>query len=162
MKIRSIRLNDVRRFTAPVLIDGIGDGINVLCEPNEHGKSTVFDAVQALCFQPHRSQAKEVRALKPHAGGAPEVAMEVETEGGVFRIEKRWLSRAKAEVRQGGRLIAQADEAEAWIDRLVGGGDGSPSGLLWVRQGATLFDKAEQAASLATRRDLLSSVTSRR
>ena len=79
MKIRAITLNNVRRFTDPAQVTGIGDGINVLSEPNEHGKSTLFDAIQALFFKPFGSRDKEVAALRPHAGGAPEVTIEVET-----------------------------------------------------------------------------------
>lgn len=159
MKILSIRLGNVRRFTTPVAVEGIGDGVNVLCEPNETGKSTVFDALQALFFVAHRSQTKPVKSLRPHAGGAPEVAVEIETADGQFRIEKRWLTSQHARVWQGHRLVAQADEAEAWIARLLGGeGDGGPSGLLWVRQGDTRFDPKDNGA-LEARRDLMSSVT---
>ncbi|MFD1809502.1 hypothetical protein ACFSHQ_19640 [Gemmobacter lanyuensis] len=62
--------------------------------------------------------------------------VEVELPEGRFRISKRWLGRAQAQVQDAsGRLIAQADEAEAWIDRLMGGDLAGPSGLLWVRQG---------------------------
>ncbi|WP_102107954.1 AAA family ATPase [Oceaniglobus roseus] len=162
MKLRAITLNNVRRFTAPTGLTGIGDGLNVLCEPNEHGKSTLFDAVQALFFKAHGANDKEIKALKPHAGGAPEVTVEVETDAGTFTIAKRWTSRPAATVRQAGRLVAQADEAEAWIARLVGGTSGGPSGLVWVRQGMTGLtggSNREQAAALEARRDLMSSVS---
>ena len=93
MKLRAITLDNVRRFTSPAGVSGIGDGLNVLCEPNEHGKSTLFDAIQALFFKAHGANDKEIKALKPHAGGAPEVTVEVETEAGIFTIAKRWTSR---------------------------------------------------------------------
>ncbi|MCB1343406.1 MAG: chromosome segregation protein SMC [Pseudooceanicola sp.] len=162
MKLRAITLENVRRFTSAVRIEGLADGVNVLCEPNEHGKSTLFDALQAVFFKPHRSQDGDVKRLRPHAGGAPEVTVEVETSEGRFTIAKRWLSRPMATVHQGGRLVAQADAAEDWIARQVGGGDGGPSGLVWVRQGLTGLDgagKKEQETGLAARRDLMSSVT---
>lgn len=162
MKLRSVTLKDVRRFTDPVRIDGIGDGVNVLCAPNEFGKSTVFDALRALFFVPHGSTKKDIKHLRPHAGGSPEVSVEVETADGRFRISKRWFGKAEAKVVRNGLLIAQADEAEVWISRLLGGGDGGPSGLLWVRQGLLGLsdgEKTEQTAALEARRDLLSSVT---
>jgi hypothetical protein len=163
MRLRSITLNDIRRFTAPVAISGIGPGLNVLCAPNENGKSTLFDALQAVFFTPHRSKGKEIKALKPHAGGAPEVTVEIDTPEGRFRIFKRWSSRETAEVWQGDRLLAKADEAEAWIARLThGSGDGGPAGLLWVRQGLTRFDHdraKDLDATKSTRRDLMTSVT---
>ena len=60
MKIRSITLDNIRRFTDPVRMGEIGDGLNVLCGPNEQGKSTLFDAIRALFFKPHGSRDKQV------------------------------------------------------------------------------------------------------
>ncbi|NIY99861.1 AAA family ATPase, partial [Salipiger sp. HF18] len=137
MRLRSIRLENVRRFTSPVLIEGITDGLNVLSEPNESGKSTLFDAIQALFFIPHGSKNREIASLRPHAGGAPEVAVEIETDAGRFTVAKRWFSKPAATVHQGSRLVAQSDEAEAWLADLLGGAEGGPSGLIWVRQGLT-------------------------
>lgn len=162
MRLRSITLTNVRRFTDTARIEGLSDGLNVLCKPNEFGKSTLFDALQAVFFKAHTSSNKDVKALRPHAGGAPEVVVEVETDDGLFVITKRWMSKPAAKIEQDGRLIAQADEAESWIGRLLGGGDGGPSGLLWVRQGLTTLSegsKKEKEAALEARRDLLSSVT---
>lgn len=163
MRLVSIALNDVRRFTDPVRISNIGPGLNVLSTPNENGKSTLFDALQAVFFAPHRSNGKDIKALKPHAGGAPEVTVEVDIPEGRFRIFKRWSSKPAAEVWQGDRLVAKADEAEAWIAKLTtSGGEGGPAGLLWVRQGMTHLDHdtaKENQSTLTTRRDLMSSVT---
>jgi hypothetical protein len=163
MRLVAITLNDVRCFASPVRIGGIGSGLNVLSAPNENGKSTLFDALHAVFFMPHRSKGKEIKALKPHAGGAPEVSVEIDTGDGRFRIFKRWTSRETAEVWQGDRLVAKADEAEAWIAGLTtSGGEGGPAGLLWVRQGMTQLDHdraKENQTTLSTRRDLMSSVT---
>ncbi len=162
MKLRAITLENVRRFTAPVRVADIGDGLNVLSEPNEHGKSTLFDAIQALFFKPHGSRDRDITALRPHAGGAPCVTVEVETGDGVFAISKQWLSKPSATVTRNGNLVAQADQAEAWIADRLGGGAGDPSGLVWVRQGMTgltLASKKEEESALEARRDLLSSVT---
>lgn len=85
MKLRSITLTNVRRFTgAPVTLDGLGDGLNVVAAPNEAGKSTFFEALEALLFTPHRSGAAEARSLCPYASGGPEVAAEVELARGGF------------------------------------------------------------------------------
>ncbi|SNX67713.1 DNA repair exonuclease SbcCD ATPase subunit [Cereibacter ovatus] len=165
MKLRSVSLANVRRFAGRrATIDAIGDGITVLAEPNEFGKSTFFDALHALFFERHRSRAKAVMALQPHSGSAPEVGADLDLPEGRFRIEKRWLGRPFARITDAaGRLIAQEDEAEAWIDRLSGGGLLGPSGLLWVRQGVLGLEPegaggAERDRLLASRRDLLSSV----
>jgi DNA repair exonuclease SbcCD ATPase subunit len=168
MKLRAIELTNVRRFAGKrARLGGIGDGITVLSEPNEFGKSTFFDALHALFFERHTSRNAEIKTLQPHAGGGPEVAVEVELRDGRYRIAKRWLARPHAQVTDAtGRLIAQADEAEAWIDRLMAGGLAGPSGLLWVRQGLlglepegnTADEKRARETGLAARRDLLSSV----
>ena len=55
MKIRAIELTNIRRFAGQTArIDDIGDGVTVLSEPNEFGKSTFFDALHALFFERHR------------------------------------------------------------------------------------------------------------
>ncbi len=161
MKLRRIAVNNLRRFTSPVEITGLADGLNVLGAPNEQGKSTLFDGLQALFFLPHGGRPREINALRPHAGGAPEVLAEVETSEGRFTIAKRWLSRPRALIHQEGRLIAQADAAEAWIARLAAADAGGPAGLLWVRQGLTALSdgsKKELDTQREARRDLLSSV----
>lgn len=167
MRLRSVELANLRRFAGQrATLDGIGDGIAVLSEPNEFGKSTFLDALQALFFEKHRRNSDLTRSLRPHAGGAPEAAARIELPQGQFRIEKRWLARPTARILDAaGRLVAQDDEAEAWIDALLGGGLAGPSGLLWVRQGVTGLDpegggtaRADREAAQAVRRDLLSSV----
>ena len=168
MKLRAIELTNIRRFAGrSARLSGIGDGITVLCEPNEFGKSTFFDALQAVFFERHGSRNAVIKSLQPHAGGAPEVGVEIDLPEGRFRIVKRWLQRPQAQVFDAsGRLVAQADEAEAWIDRIIGAGLHGPSGLLWVRQGlmgvepdgSGTEDRRERERGLSTRRDLLSSV----
>lgn len=168
MKLRSLSLSNVRRFAGTTAaVRPIADGITVIAAPNEHGKSTFFDALQALFFLPHGSQATEARALRAYSGGSPEVGAEIETEAGRFHVEKRFFSGRHARVTDlgTGRLIAQDDAAEAWIGRTIAGG-GGPAGLLWVRQGVLALDppgrsaaeKSERTDMLAARRDLLSSV----
>jgi DNA repair exonuclease SbcCD ATPase subunit len=163
MRLRAIELTNIRRFAGRrARLAGIGDGVTVLSEPNEFGKSTFFDALHAAFFEKHNSRNAAIKALQPHAGGAPEVAVEVELPEGRFRIAKRWIGKPQAQVSDAsGRLIAQADEAEAWIDRLMGGGLAGPSGLLWVRQGLMGLesdDKKDRERDLSARRDLMSSV----
>ena len=72
-------------------MEDIGDGLNVLAAPNEAGKSTLFDGLQALLFSKSGSTAKEIRQLQPYAGGWPHIVADVEWDGGRYRIEKRFL-----------------------------------------------------------------------
>jgi DNA repair exonuclease SbcCD ATPase subunit len=168
VKLRAIELVNVRRFAGQrARLAGLGDGLTVLCEPNESGKSTFFDALRALFFEKHRGNRKSIQLLKPHAGGAPEVSAVIEVEGARFTLAKRWITRPTAMVTDAmGRLIAQEDEAEAWIARLTGAGLAGPSGLLWVRQGVSDLEPSgksdaetsERDRLRATRRNLMSSV----
>ena len=160
MKLCSIRLENLRRFTDPVEITGIGPGLNVLAAPNEQGKSTIFDALHALFFKDAKAWDKEIRGLVPHAGGDPRVEVEVDHEGARYRIAKQFFKTSgKGEVRiwREGTLLHQADAAEAWLKALIKPPkEDGPSGLLWVRQGLTSFEDAKE--TLSARRDLLSSV----
>jgi hypothetical protein len=168
MKLRAIELTNIRRYAGrSARLSDIGDGITVLCEANEFGKSTFFDALHAVFFERYGSRNAVIKALQPHAGGAPEVAVEVDLPEGRFRISKRWLQRPQAQVLDSSRrLVAQADEAEAWIDRIMNGGLQGPTGLLWVRQGlmgmesegSSTDERRDRERGLAARRDLLSSV----
>ena len=160
MKIRAIRLQNVRRFVDPVEIAEIGPGLNVLSAPNEQGKSTIFDALHALFFKDAKSWDKEIRSLVPHAGGDPRIEVDLEHDGARYRIAKQFFKTAgKGEVRiwQEDRLLHQADAAEHWLKALIKPPkEGGPSGLLWVRQGVTSFEDAKDTQQ--ARRDLLSSV----
>jgi hypothetical protein len=164
VKIRAIRLWNVRRFgNRGVAIEGISDGVNVLAAENEQGKSTCFDALHALLFQPYSGTPKPIQMLRPYSGGSPRVEANIETDAGLFRIAKQFYAGREATVTDLAtqRLVAQADQAEAWISDLTRGGASGPTGLLWVRQGLTDFDsggKAQRDQEQKVREDALSSV----
>lgn len=164
MKIAALRLHNVKRFAGRgVAIENIGEGVNVLCAVNEHGKSTSFEALHALFFQPHTSTAGDVRNLRPYSGGNPLVEADIETESGRYRITKQFYGGRSARVvdLSNGRLVAQADEAETFIAGLVRGGTAGPAGLLWVRQGITGIEKrskSEEDGENRVRASLLESV----
>ena len=164
MKITALRLHNVKRFAGRgVALEGIGDGVNVLTEANEFGKSTCFEALHALFFQPHTGTPGEVQKLRPYSGGNPLVEVDIATADGNYRLTKQYYGGKRASVTDlaTGRLIAQADEAEAFIARLIQGGTGGPAGLLWVRQGITGIEKrskTEEEGDKRVRESLLSSV----
>ena len=163
MKLLSIRMNNVRRFTQPVEIADIGPGLNVLAAPNEQGKSTIFDALHALFFFEAKSwKQKEAASLAPHAGGNPEISADIKVDGQSYRISKVFSAKANqrlATVHRAGHLFKQAEDAEEWIRTLIKPPkDGGPAGLLWVRQGVTSLHSGNEDDTLAARRDLLSSV----
>ncbi|UJW76030.1 AAA family ATPase [Rhizobium sp. SL42] len=164
MKISALRLFNVKRFAGRgVAIEGIGDGVNVLCAANEFGKSTSFEALHALFFQPHSGTPGDVQRLRPYSGGNPLVEADITTGEGSFRITKQYYGGRSARVVDlgTGRLVAQADEAENFINTLISGGTSGPAGLLWVRQGITGIEKrsrTEEEGEKQVRQSLLESV----
>lgn len=149
MKLAALRLYNVKRFAGRgVAIEGIGDGVNVLCAANEFGKSTSFEALHGLFFQPHGSTAGDVRNLRPYSGGSPIIEADITVGDERYRIAKQFYNGRFAKVTDlgSGRLLAQADEAENFIAGLVHGGAGGPAGLLWVRQGITGIEQRSRAA----------------
>ncbi|MBW8318668.1 MAG: AAA family ATPase [Arenimonas sp.] len=164
MKISALRLFNVKRFAGRgVAIESIGDGVNVLCAANEFGKSTSFEALHALFFQPHSGTPGDVQRLRPYSGGNPLVEADITTGEGSFRITKQYYGGRSARVVDlgSGRLVAQADEAENYITSLIRGGTSGPAGLLWVRQGITGIEKrsrTEEEGEKQVRQSLLESV----
>ena len=170
MKLRSISLTNVRRFAGTTAPPRRARRRPQRRRRPERGRQVdLLRGARRRCSScPPAPPRAEARALRPYAGGAPEVAAEVELDGRRYRIAKRWLSRPFARVTElpSGRVVAQDDEAEAWIRDRLAGADGGPAGLLWVRQGMlalepegrTPAEKAEQDRLLVVRRDLLSSV----
>ncbi|SEA59900.1 AAA family ATPase [Rubrimonas cliftonensis] len=161
MRLRALRLHNVRRFEGRgVALEGVADGVNVLAAPNEAGKSTCFDALQALFLERCTGTGKALKSLQPWSGESVTVEADVETAGGLFRVRKQFLSRKRALVSDlaGGGIVAQGDDAEAWIAEMLGG-PGAPAGLLWVRQGAVeLGGRGEPAPAHEARRDALAAV----
>jgi DNA repair exonuclease SbcCD ATPase subunit len=164
MKISALRLFNVKRFAGRgVSIEGIGDGVNVLCAANEFGKSTSFEALHALFFQPHSGTPGDVQRLRPYSGGNPLIEADISTAESRFRITKQYYGGRSARVTdlETGRLVAQADEAENFIASLIRGGTAGPAGLLWVRQGITGIErrsKSEEDGEKQVRLSLLESV----
>ena len=164
MKISALRLFNVKRFAdRGIAIEGIGDGVNVLCAANEFGKSTSFEALHALFFQPYSGKSAPVRNLRPYSGGSPLVEADIAHGDERFRITKQYYGGGFARVTDlaTGRLVAQADEAENFIGALIKGGPAGPAGLLWVRQGVTGIEKrsnAEEDGEKQVRASLLESV----
>lgn len=164
MKLSALRLFNVKRFGGRgVAIEGIGEGVNVLCAANEFGKSTSFEALHALFFQPHSSTASDVRNLRPYSGGNPLIEVDIAVDDARYRLTKQYYGGRSARVFDlgTGRLLAQADEAENFIADLIQGGIGGPAGLLWVRQGVTGIEKrsrSEEDSDKQVRASLLESV----
>lgn len=141
MKLRAIRLYNVRQFGGHgKALEDIADGLNGLAAPNETGKSTFFDALQELLFKKHSSRDKHIQNLQPYSGGNPHIEADIELNGELFRIAKRFMGGpADATVSDlgTGKEIARQGAVQDWLDDTLALGDqgAGPAGLLWVRQG---------------------------
>ncbi|MEO0753255.1 MAG: hypothetical protein AAFY85_00515 [Pseudomonadota bacterium] len=144
MKLSAIRLRNVKTFGPEgVAINGIPDGVSLLAQANEFGKSTLFEAVRCLVQEKHTAASKRVQALQSwrHAG-PPEIEIDLQTRDGGFRVTKRYLQRKTASVLNldTGNEVAKGSAADDWLTAAMGvtpNGIG-PMGLLWVEQGRSM------------------------
>ena len=146
MRIRSFEVSDFRKFDRPVRLEGLGDGINVLAEPNEFGKSTLLAAFKAVLFEQHRVGGKAGRRMcHIRNDTSPVLSLGFELAGGLHRIEKRFMHRepyARLTLPDGTRI--EGDAAEERLQAILGfgapGRTGASSdslglwGALWVAQ----------------------------
>ncbi|MDW8445094.1 MAG: AAA family ATPase [Acetobacteraceae bacterium] len=158
LRLRSVALEDVRRFSGPWRVGPFGPGLNLLAAPNEAGKSTLLEAIRCAILLPHRSQGEEVRRLRPLAGGVPTVTLTLDDGAGLWTIRKRFAGAAgRAELVAPDGRTWLGEPAEEEIRRLFGlpppaPGRGMPArgvwGALWVEQGGSLrqpeLDRAAQ------------------
>jgi uncharacterized protein YhaN len=145
MKLRSLELEQFRKFDQPVRLSGFGDRVNVLCGPNEFGKSTILAAIRGLMFERHNSKADPIKRMQNWRGNAaPRLAMEFETGGGMWKIEKRFISQPMARLTGPDGSRFDNDAAEEELQRLLGFGASGKQGAkpeqmgvwgaLWVTQ----------------------------
>ena len=150
MKITAIRLRNVKKIGAQGLaLENLSDGLNVLSEPNEFGKSTIFEAFRHGLLTKHSSKKEPVKALMPRlSGGAPVVEIDLEYESENYRIRKQFLNQASTVITNlsSGVVIGTADDAQDWIKAAIGADEklAGPTGLLWVGQGQPL-DRPSQS-----------------
>ncbi len=146
MKLRSLAVNQFRKFTEPTRLDDIGDGLNLVIGPNEMGKSTLLAALRAVLFERHSSKARAIIDLQNDRGGnAPVVEARFELDGGTYTIAKRFVKRPYARLECPDGVTLEGDGAEMKLRDLLGFSASGPRGaddesvgmwgLLWVRQG---------------------------
>ena len=146
MKLRSLAINQFKKFTDPTRLDGVGDGLNVVVGPNEMGKSTLFDALRAVLFEKYNSKAKSIVALQNDRNRAgPVVELTFELDSRLYRIAKRFIKKPYASLScpDGRKLEGNAAEDELRCLLRFGGpgrAGAKPETLgmwnvLWVRQG---------------------------
>src|SRR3546814_11044646 len=60
LQLRRISLNNFRKFREPLTIEGLGEGLNIIIEPNERGKSTILEALRAAFFVRHAPTNQQI------------------------------------------------------------------------------------------------------
>jgi len=144
VRIKSLSFRNVGPFGARgVKLDGFTPGLNVVCETNEFGKSTVLKAMETVLFKPFSSADKQVKALRTATSDdALEGEIVFTSEGQDYRFYKRFLKQKGARLQDAktGETLALDRSAEEELSRLLRSDrfDGGPSGLLWVRQGTSM------------------------
>lgn len=139
MKLLALRAASFRRFVQGVSVESFAPGVNLLAGPNEFGKSTLFQALEAAFLFKHSNTGGQLESMRPRGGGEPLVEADFETAGRRWRIRKQF-GRGKAAILSdldSGAIVARAAEAEDRLAALLGGvRPDSPGriGLMWVRQ----------------------------
>ncbi|CAN7806404.1 AAA family ATPase [Paraburkholderia hospita] len=148
LRIRKIGINGFRKFREPVAIDGLSDGLNIVIEPNETGKSTLLEALRAAFFVRHNTRNQLAQSFAPHGEAVgPEIQVAFDVDDSPWVVTKRFLRSPSVDV-TGPQGKAQGEEAESRLNTLLGavrdtsrGGDVSSYGalgLLWVAQAEAL------------------------
>ncbi|MBP55431.1 MAG: GTP-binding protein [Marinobacter sp.] len=144
MKLQRMRIEQLRQFRKPFVLDNLQPGLNLIHGPNESGKSTLVRAIRAAFFERYRSTA--VDDLRPwgDSAAAPTIELDFEHEGRAWRLTKSFLQRKRCDLVVGTETYSE-DDAEEKLAELLGyqypkrGASkaehwGIP-GLLWVEQG---------------------------
>jgi len=145
MRIRSITVNQFKKFTTPMCLENIGDGLNVVVGPNEMGKSTLLDALRAALFEKYSSKAQPIKALQNDRNRAgPVVELAFEFKEGIYRVRKRFIKKPYAHLFCPDGRKLEGDEAEDTLRNLLSFSAPSKSGanpdslgmwsVLWVQQ----------------------------
>jgi len=145
LQITRLRVEQLRRFRAPLELGGFEAGLNIVAAANETGKSTLVRAIRAAFFERHRSTAVEdLRPWGEGSGAAPQVELDFLIDGQSHRLVKSFLGKKRCTLVAGARSFDGTD-AEDHLAQLFGfsfAGKGASKpenwgipGLLWVEQG---------------------------
>ncbi|WP_423595690.1 AAA family ATPase [Roseateles sp. MS654] len=146
MKLKRLRIENFKRFRAPLELGNFADGLNLFVAPNESGKSTVTEAIRAAFFERHKSSS--VSGLRPwsDSSATPSVEIDFELSGKPARLSKAFLGKKRCQLSIDGKTLDGA-EAEDHLGELLGfsfAGKGANSpehmgipGLLWIKPGTS-------------------------
>jgi DNA repair exonuclease SbcCD ATPase subunit len=145
LHLSRLRVEQLRQFRQPYVLDGLTPGLNVFSGPNEAGKSTLVRAIRAAFFERHRSTS--VDDLKPwgDSSASPMVEIDFSLHGENCQLTKSFFTKKRCNLRIGTKTM-EGVEAEDYLADLFGfgfAGKGASRaehwgipGLLWVEQGS--------------------------
>lgn len=114
MIIRRIEVHDFRKLTGRLVIDGLTAGLTVVAGDNEDGKSTLLQCIRTAFFEKHTVGGDRAASFQPyHSKIRPEVRIEFELEGKLYKLFKAFCQRPEAElITPTGRFTGSAAEDE--------------------------------------------------
>ena len=151
-QLERIVATNFRKFRDPMVLEGLGSGLNVVIEPNETGKSTLLEALRAGLFVRHGTKNQLAQSFMPFGENvAPEVEIEFQIDGELWRVAKKFLKSPALEVR-GPKGRTSGEAAEEQLQALLGFERSTSRdadldsygalGLLWIGQGDALSVRA--------------------
>lgn len=148
MIIRKIEVKNFRKLVGPVIVSGLGSGVNVIAGDNEEGKSTLFTALRSAFFLKHSTTGQAVENLLPYGSQVrPEVSVDFELADGSYSLSKSFCLKpfqARLKSPQGTVEGAAVEErlSQILMCPAVTGKKADQDkgfwGLLWLEQAAAL------------------------
>jgi hypothetical protein len=135
MRLLSLEVEHFRAIQSARL--QFGRGLNIVYGPNDHGKSSLTEAIRAaLLVAPGTAEARSFQTWRGAAGQFPKVVLGFESQGAVWRIEKVFAqgTRVKAQLEKstdgGARYhkVAENRDVEGKVRELLNWGIAPPGG----------------------------------
>lgn len=144
MKLKRLRIEQLRQFRQPLEISNFESGINLFTGPNESGKSTIVRAIRAAFFERHRSSSVEDLCPWGNTAATPTIEIDFDIGDTAYSLTKSFLYRKRCELKIGNQLLESTDAedrlAELFGYQFAAKGPSKPEhwgipGLLWIEQG---------------------------
>lgn len=160
MVIRSVTVEAFGTLSGPLTVP-LHERLNVICGPNEAGKSTLMLAIWFAFTRKANSRAEEIKAIEPRTGGTPYVRVQFQRGGTAYDLEKRFAasdSLTKLEVKspEGKLKEYMDDEADELLREALGFGKASGRTKTPAHYGmwpATWMDQHERSVDPGVRLD---------
>jgi predicted ATP-dependent endonuclease of OLD family len=120
MILKSLEVANFRKFREPLKIEGFNEGLNIVVEPNESGKSTLLEALRAAFFIRYSAKTELVRSYVPIGDDvAPRVSVSFDLDGKTWALDKQFMKSPFVRLTGGGGR-RESDAAEEALQELLG------------------------------------------